>query len=55
MIISGQKASRVQGFFLRQRTVTWKGRGELSELAGKPVRLRFALKEAKLYSFVFSF
>jgi len=32
---------------------TWNGRADLSELAGRPVRLRFALTNAKLYSFVF--
>jgi len=36
-----------------RHTVTWNGRAGLSELAGKPVSLRFVLKNAKLYSFVF--
>jgi hypothetical protein len=35
------------------RTVPWKGGGDLSALAGKPVRLRFILKDADLYSFQF--
>jgi len=35
------------------RTVEWKGDGGLSSLAGKPVRLRFALEDADLYSFRF--
>ena len=35
------------------RTVTWKGGTSVSKLAGKPVRLRFRLKDADLYSFRF--
>ncbi|MBN1343402.1 MAG: hypothetical protein JXQ73_12015 [Phycisphaerae bacterium] len=35
------------------RLVTWKGGGDVSKLAGKPVRLRFALKDADLYSLQF--
>jgi hypothetical protein len=31
--------------------VAWKGRDDLSALAGKPVRFRFYLSEARLYSF----
>jgi hypothetical protein len=37
-----------------ERAVTWKNGGDVSALAGKPVRLRFALKDADLYSFKFS-
>jgi hypothetical protein len=33
--------------------VTWKGNADVSRLAGKPVRLRFELNNAKLYSFAF--
>lgn len=36
------------------RRVTWKSEADLSALAGKPVRLRFELKDADLYSFRFS-
>lgn len=36
-----------------ERKARWKGDPELSKLAGKPVRLRFVLKEADLYSFQF--
>jgi hypothetical protein len=36
-----------------QHLVTWKGKSNLSELAGKPVRLRFYLQNAALYSFQF--
>ncbi|MBN2291618.1 MAG: hypothetical protein JXM70_04285 [Pirellulales bacterium] len=33
--------------------VRWKGKAELSDLAGKPIRLRFVLKDADLYAFRF--
>ena len=34
-------------------TVAWRGAPSLSKVAGKPVRLRFALKDADLYAFKF--
>jgi hypothetical protein len=34
--------------------VTWKGKGDLSGLAGKPIRLKFYLQNAALYSFHFT-
>jgi len=43
-----------------RHTVTWDGNADLSELAdlsemtGKPVRLRFYLRSAKLFSFTAS-
>lgn len=36
-----------------ERTVTWKKGGDLASLAGKPVRLRFVLKDADLYALRF--
>jgi hypothetical protein len=36
------------------RTVAWRGKGDVSALAGKPVRLRFAMRDAKLHAFQFS-
>jgi len=36
-----------------RRTVTWKGSEDVSSLAGRPVRLRFAMKDADLYSIQF--
>lgn len=36
-----------------QRAVTWKGSSDLAALNGKPVRLRFEVKDADLYSFQF--
>ncbi len=35
------------------RTVTWGGRSDVSALAGRPVRLRFVMSEADLYSLKF--
>ncbi|MCA9117396.1 MAG: hypothetical protein KDA79_20140, partial [Planctomycetaceae bacterium] len=35
------------------RVVTWQGESDLSDLAGKPVRLRFVLRDADLYSLRF--
>ena len=35
------------------RPVVWKGDGDLNNLAGIPVRLRFVLRDADLYSFCF--
>lgn len=42
----------VFGDFLDRR-VTWKGNGDLSSLAGKPITLRFKMNEADLYSLQF--
>lgn len=36
-----------------EREVRWKGNPDLSKLAGRPVRIRFVLNEADLYSFQF--
>jgi len=36
-----------------ERTVRWKAGPDVSRLAGRPVRLRFVLKDADLYSFRF--
>ncbi len=33
--------------------VTWKGKGDVSGLAGKAVRLRFEMRSTKLYAFEF--
>ena len=33
--------------------VAWEGRQDVSRLAGKPVRLRFVMKDADLFSFRF--
>lgn len=36
-----------------ERKVTWKGTGNTSALQGLPVRLKFVMKDADLYSFIF--
>lgn len=36
------------------RTVTWKGKKDLKALSGKPIRLRFVMKDADLYSLQFT-
>ncbi len=36
-----------------ERTVVWKGGRDVSALAGKPIRLRFALKDADLFAYQF--
>ena len=36
-----------------ERVVSWKGGSDLSRIAGKPVRLRFVMKDADLYSLRF--
>ena len=33
--------------------VTWKGKADVKELEGKPVRLRFVMRDARLYAFQF--
>lgn len=35
------------------KTVTWNGKSDVSALAGTPVRLKFSLRNAKLYAFQF--
>ena len=41
------------GNYIDQK-VYWKGNGDVSSLAGKPVRLYFKMKRAKLYAFQFT-
>ena len=36
-----------------ERTVRWEGGGDVSALAGRPVRMRMVLKDADVYSFQF--
>ncbi|HEY8504768.1 MAG TPA: hypothetical protein VIL46_09310, partial [Gemmataceae bacterium] len=37
-----------------EQAVTWAGGGDVSKMAGKPVRLRFQLRDADVYSFRFA-
>jgi len=43
----------ISGDYL-DKQVTWKGKPDVSALAGKPVRLRFEMRGAKLYAFQFA-
>ena len=36
------------------RKVTWKSGADVSAISGKPVRLRFSMKDADIYSFQFT-
>ena len=36
------------------RVVSWKGGSDVSSLAGKPVRLRFVMKDADVFAIKFS-
>ena len=36
-----------------ERIVTWKNSADVSSLSGKPIRLRFVMKDADLYSMKF--
>ena len=35
------------------RTVSWNGNSDVSSLAGRPIRMHFRLRNAKLYAFQF--
>ncbi|MAV38432.1 MAG: hypothetical protein CMJ59_23590 [Planctomycetaceae bacterium] len=37
-----------------RQTITWNGVSDLAQVAGTPVKLRFYLRDAKLFSFLFS-
>jgi len=37
-----------------EKMVTWKGRADIGALAGQPVRLRFVMRDMKLYAFQFA-
>ncbi len=62
--IQDEKGKPVEGFSLEEcpeiigdeisRIVSWKGGNDVGSLAGKPVRLRFVMKDADLYSLRFS-
>ncbi len=61
--IQGADGRAIEGFALDDcqeiygdalaREVCWKGDSDLSSLAGKPLRLRFALSDADLFAFQF--
>ena len=60
----GEKGEPIEGFRLADcdlihtanevdRPVKWRGKGDLSALAGKPVRLRVEFRDTDLYAFQF--
>ena len=46
------QADEINGNYIRV-TASWWGRTDVGSLAGRPVRLRFVMRDAKLYSFQF--
>ncbi|MDA0840980.1 MAG: hypothetical protein O2857_24690, partial [Planctomycetota bacterium] len=62
-ILWDEEEIAVEGFSLKDcrlilgddldRTVVWKTSSDISRLTGIPIRLRFVLKDADLYSFQF--
>ena len=48
-----QDADRVTGNAVA-KPVTWGGSGDVSPLAGAPVKLRFVMRDAKLFAFQFT-
>jgi len=61
--IQDQNGLPIPGFTLKncpqiigdkiEKTVSWENRSDLSDLSGKPIRLRFVMKDADLYSIRF--
>jgi hypothetical protein len=49
---SAGDCDQINGNFIRQ-IVSWRGKSDVSYLAGKPVRLHFVMNDTKLYSFKF--
>ena len=49
---SAEECDPINGNFI-QKVVSWHGNPPLQAWAGKPVRLRFVMRDAKLYSFKF--
>jgi len=37
-----------------RHAVTWRGSADVSRLVGRPVRMRFEMRDAKLYAFQFT-
>ena len=61
--IQDEKGQAIEGYSLREcdrimwnevaHTVKWRGNSDVSSLAGRPVRLKIAVRSAKLYAFQF--
>ena len=45
-------ADEINGNYIR-KVATWNGSSDVSSLAGKPIRLRFVMRDTRLYSFQF--
>lgn len=50
---SASGADEINGNYLKV-AASWNGRSDVSRLAGQPVRLRFLMRDARLYSFQFN-
>ena len=37
-----------------RKTATWKGQSSVSDLKGKPLRMRLVMRDSKLYAFQFA-
>jgi hypothetical protein len=49
---SANECDAINGNYIT-RTVTWNGKSDVSQLAGRTVKLRFLMRSTKLYSFQF--
>ena len=49
---SAEEADKINGNYIRV-SGSWKGNSDLASLAGRPIKLRFLMRDAKLYSFQF--
>jgi len=50
---SAADADVIKGNFVG-KTVSWRGNSDVSNLAGRPVQLRFVMRDARLYAFQFA-
>ena len=50
---TAEDADEINGNYIR-KVATWNGSSDVSSLAGKPVRLRFVMRDTKLYAFQFT-
>jgi len=64
ILVPGIGGQAIEGFSVEQcdlihtcnevnRTVSWQGNSDLHTLAGKPIRLQFAMRGCDLYAFQF--
>jgi hypothetical protein len=50
--LSADECDPINGNFI-EKVVSWRGNPSVQAWAGKPVRVRFVMRDAKLYSFKF--